>query len=269
MLLSFDIFERNIALLNKINIFPVADGDTGNNLLSAISPLKNIEFTSIKDLSKLNLETIMMSGRGCSGNIFSLFLIGLHQNISDNLTEMFKRASDFAWSTMYNPVEGTILTAMKNIPESYDSLENFFYKYIQNTYESLMTGPDVLKVLKDNKTLDSGTLGFLYILCDIYKCLTGKDVSPNIDLSESLFTVNSSVNNRYCVEINLISDRQELKQYLLEKGSELVFLTSRDKIKLHIHTDNYIKVLVLCKKFGQITDYKIEDMFNNNERIYI
>lgn len=267
MLLSFDIFEKNKNLLNKINVFPVADGDTGNNLLSAVSSLRCFDFKSIKDLSKLNINDIMMSGRGCSGNIFSLYLIGLYNNVSDNLTDMFRKASDFAWSTMYNPVEGTILTAMKSVPEEYSSLEDFFYRYIQNTYESLMKGPDLLQVLKDNHTLDSGTLGFLYILCDVYKCLTNKDISPNIDISEPLYINNDCVNDRYCVEISLISNRHELKQILSKEGSELVYLTSGDKIKLHIHTDNYIRVFELCKEFGQITDYKIEDMLNNNGRI--
>ena len=99
--------------------------------------------------------------------------------------------------------------------------------------------------------------------------MTGEDISPNIDLSEPSYILNDLNNDRYCVEISLISNRQELKQFLSKEGSELIYLSSGDKIKLHIHTNNYIKVIDLCKEFGQIINYKIEDMKNKNERIIL
>lgn len=267
MLLSFDIFERNVDLINRINVFPVADKDTGNNLLSAITPLKNRDFTSIQSLSDLSIEDIIMYGRGCSGNIFSLFLTGLCQNCSDNLTDMFKLASEFVWSAMYNPVEGTILTAMKDVPEEYDSLSDFFYRYIQNTYSNLMSGPDILTVLKENNTLDSGTVGFLYILCDIYRCLTGQDISPDLSDLNAVYAVNSAVDNRYCVEISLFTENEELKHLLSKMGSELIYLHSGTKVKLHIHTDNYMSVMHLCQENGKIDTYKIEDMTDGNRLV--
>lgn len=269
MLLSFEILKRNKDTVNKINVFPVSDGDTGNNLCSAVSTLENIEFNDIHDILKLNVNEIMMNGRGCSGNIFSLFLYGLHENYSDNLHDMFKRASEFAWDSMYNPVEGTILTAMRDVPKEYDSFEDFIYRYIQNAYRNLFNGPDLLPILKANNTLDSGTLGFLYILCDVYYCITGKDISPDIDLNEPLYHKNEKIENRYCVEMNLISNNSNIRSLLSDKGSELIFLSSGNDIKLHIHTDDYSYVYDLCKSIGEIKDYKIEDMENNNERIFI
>lgn len=269
MHLSFDILNKNKELLNKINVFPVADGDTGKNLYNTVKDLEKISSNNLKSFLEEASNITMINGTGSSGNILALFTIGLFQNYNENLSIMCKSAAQFAWNTMFEPVEGTILTAMKDVPEEYSSIEDFIYKYIQNTYKNLMEGPDLLLTLKESETLDSGTLGFLYVLCDIYKSLTSIDISPNIDLLEPTVFVTKDTNNRYCVEISLISDRQELKQTLSKEGSELVYLSSGDKIKLHIHTNNYIRVFDLCKEFGQIIDYKIEDMLNANERLFL
>lgn len=269
MLLSFDILKSHINLLNKINVFPVADGDTGNNLYFAVKSLQNFEINKIQDLHNLDSNKVIMFGRGCSGNIFSLFLYKIVTSDSDNLSEMCKEAAKFTWDTMYEPVEGTILTAMKDVPESYESPQDFIYKFIQNTYKNLFNGPNLLPVLKENKTLDSGTLGFLYILCDIYKCMTGKDISPNIELDDPVYIVNVDTEDRYCVEISLVTENNKLKSSLSKLGSELIYLASEDNVKFHIHTNNYLEVIDLCKSYGKIINYKIEDMLNKNNRIFI
>lgn len=269
MLLSFDILKRNKEQLNSINVFPIADGDTGRNLCCMIDAIQDIEFTTLEDYLAKASDKALMSARGSSGNILSLYIMGLYQNYSENLFEMCKTASDFTWEMMYKPVEGTILTAMKDVPESYENATDFVYKFIQNTYNNLINGPEILSVLKENQTLDSGTLGFLYILCDIYKCMTGEDVSPILELNEPLYIIDNNVEDKYCVEITLASNQKDLKQTLSKMGSELIFLATNDKIKLHIHTDDYFKVIKACEEKGLILNYKIEDMLKNNERIFL
>lgn len=269
MLLSFDILKKNIDVLNKINIFPVADGDTGRNLYNVVKNLEGIDFGDLQEFLSKAVDISMENGTGCSGNILSLFIMGLYQNRLDDYTEMCRKASEFAWNTMYEPQEGTILTAMKDVPEHYDSIEDFIYQYIQNTYKNLMEGPDLLSVLKENNTLDSGTLGFLYILCDIYRCMTGEDISPNIDLSEPSYIVNEDSNDRYCMEFQIKVKDGELKNLLVPFGSELICLSSKDFTKIHIHTDDYLKIYDICRNNGKIVSYKIEDMQNNNRRIYL
>lgn len=267
MLLSFDILFKNKELLNKINVFPIADGDTGRNLCATLLPVKEFTFINLFLFLKECSEKCIMSARGSSGNILALYIMGLSKNCNDNYTIMCKEAAKFTWDTMYEPVEGTILTAMKDVPESYESPQDFIYKFIQNTYKNLFNGPDLLPVLKENKTLDSGTLGFLYILCDIYKCMTGKDISPNIELDDPAYIVNIDTEDRYCVEISLVTENNELKSSLSKLGSELIYLASENNVKLHIHTNNYLEVIDLCKSYGDIKNYKIEDMLNNNEYI--
>jgi len=263
------ILNSKKELLNKINVFPIADGDAGRNLCTTLECINTIQYTNLKSYLETLSSKTTMSARGSSGNILALYIMGLSQNYSDNLTEMCTKAAQFAWDTMYEPVEGTILTAMKDVPKSYIDYKDFIYQFIQNTYKNLFNGPDLLPVLKDNNTLDSGTLGFLYILCGIYKELTEIDLSPELDLSEPLYVNNYSSEDRYCVELLLDYTNSEVKSLLNNYGSELIFMALPDKIKLHIHTKDYNKILEICQEFGSIIEYKIEDMFNENERIYL
>lgn len=267
MLPLFNILKRNKDLLNRINVFPIADGDTGRNLLQTVESFSNVEFINLKDFLKRASEGSFMSARGSSGNILALYIMGLYQNYSEDLSAMCKEAAKFTWDTMYNPVEGTILTAMKDVPKKYDSTEDFVYKFIQNTYDNLMEGPDILPVLKENNTLDSGTLGFLYILCDIYWNLTGKDISPNIEIGNPIMIKKEGESSRYCVEVMLNISNPEFKQKLANMGEELIYLSLNDGVKFHIHVKDYREVMNVCK--DNIIEYKIEDMKNNNERIYL
>ena len=269
MLLSFDILERNVSKVDSINVFPVADKDTGRNVFNAVRPLIDTEFEFSEEFFDEYSRRIMLTAGGSSGNILALYAIDLSKNFNNNYTKMCKGAVDFVYKMMYEPQEGTILTAMRSVPNTYTDAEDFIYKFIENTYNVLLNGPDLLPILKENNTIDSGTLGFLYILCDIYRCITGKDISPEIDVNEPLFIVNEDIENKYCVEITLLSTDDELKQLLSKRGSELVFLTAGDKTKIHIHTDDYLSVIDLCRKFGTIEKYKIEDMTNNNEYIIL
>ena len=247
----------------------MADGDTGKNLYNTVKNLEGIDFKDLQEFLSKASDISMENGTGCSGNILSLFIMGLYQNSNYNYIEMCKRASEFAWNTMYEPQEGTILTTMKDVPEHYDSIEDFIYRYIQNTYRNLMEGPDLLSILKKNNTLDSGTLGFLYILCDIYRCMTGEDISLNIDLSEPSYIVNEDSNDRYCMEFQIKVKDEELKNLLVPFGSELIYLSSKDFTKIHIHTNNYHEVYDICRNNGEIINYKIEDMKDSNRRIYL
>lgn len=247
----------------------MADKDTGNNIYNVV---KNIEGLEIRDIKSFLSEASAISlenGTGCSGNILSLYIIGLNKNFSECIKDMCNKASEFTWNMMCDPKEGTILTAMKDVPVQYTSLEDFIYQYIQNTYRNLMEGPDLLPILKENNTLDSGTLGFLYILCDIYRCMTGEDISPNIDLSEPSYIINENFNDRYCMELQIKVNNKELRNLLIPLGSELIYLSSNSFTKIHIHTNDYHEVYDICRNNGEIINYKIEDMKDNNRRIYL
>ena len=244
--------------LNNINVFPIADKDTGNNICKTLS-LENCEtFEDVKN-------QILMKARGSSGNILALYVMGLWENKSDNLYDMCSKAAQFTWDTMYEPVEGTILTAMKDVPKEYDSLEDFIYRYVENTKNNLLKGPDILPVLKENNTLDSGTLGFLYILCGIYKGLTGKDIAPKISVEETV-SANPILDYKYCTEVLLGIDddsHNTVIECIKHLGNELIVLRQGSVTKIHIHTNDFRRVLNICEKQGRLLESKVDEMCNS------
>ena len=242
--------------LNNINVFPIADKDTGSNICKTLS-LDNCN--TLEDVK----NQILMKARGSSGNIIALFAMGLWENKSDNLYEMCSKAAQFAWDTMFEPVEGTILTAMKDVPKEYDTLEDFIYKYVENTKNNLLKGPDLLPVLKENNTLDSGTLGFLYILCGIYKGLTGKDITPDIKV-EKVEGKLSEVDYKYCVEVLFKADDDVFLDYMIDSirpiGNELILIRQGNLSKLHIHTNEHETVFKEINRLFDVLEVKIDNM---------
>ena len=244
--------------LNNINVFPIADKDTGSNICKTLSLDNCNTFEDVKN-------QILMKARGSSGNILALFAMGLWENKSENLYEMCSKAAQFTWDTMFEPVEGTILTAMKDVPKEYDSLEDFIYRYVENTKNNLLKGPDVLPVLKENNTLDSGTLGFLYILCGIYLGLTGKDIAPKISVEEVVGS-SSIIDYKYCTEVLLdVEDtsHKAIIESIKHLGNELIVLRQGNLTKIHIHTNDFRRVLNICEKQGKILDSKVDEMYNS------
>lgn len=159
--------NQHVEELNKMNLFPIPDKDTGTNLKATLECIENIEFNNLRDYLKNISDKLILNARGSSGNILALFTIGLSKNYSENLSEMCKKAAEFTWATMYDPKEGTILTAMKSVPEEYKDYRDFINQYYENVKRVYDEDYKKIEILNKNNQKDSGTLGFLYILEDL------------------------------------------------------------------------------------------------------
>lgn len=246
--------------LNSINVFPIADKDTGTNLYKTL----NVEVKSdtFKDfLFKLS-DKILYSARGSSGNILALYVLGLKENYNENLSLMCKKAAQFTWDTVYEPREGTMLTAFKAVPSQYTSLLNFLEQYYHNMIDCLLKGPDLLPVLKERNTLDSGTLGIIYILEGLYETLKEEN-SSSLSLSLALTPVNAVVREEeytYCVEILLQGIHKEKLECLQEYGDELIILNTSGNTKLHIHTNQPSEIVKKVEEISHMLHVKIDNM---------
>lgn len=161
------LIKQHLDELNSMNLFPIPDKDTGSNLKATLDCIENIEFKNLRDYIKDVSDNLILTARGSSGNILALFVLGLHNNYSENLSEMCRKAAEFTWSMMYNPKEGTILTAMKAVPDNYNDTRDFITQYYENVRKVYEEDYKKIEVLKENNQKDSGTLGFLYILEDL------------------------------------------------------------------------------------------------------
>lgn len=295
--------KANVKEVNELNVFPIPDGDTGDNMYMTING--GIEYLKKENDLSLSKKAIalangmMLSARGNSGVILSQLFNGLAKGLegvdSADVLQMcnaFKQAVKQAYSAVVKPVEGTILTVAREAVEYTEaekvytqSINDFFEKYLFEMKNSLERTPDLLETLKEAGVIDSGGAGLVYIIEGIKEVLEGKEITDDnsfestkqtIDFSK--FNENSIMEYGYCTEfllqlqtskININNfDIQVIIDYLNTIGDSIVAYLTGTVVKIHVHTLQPYKALEFCQKFGEFLTVKIENMtLQHNEVI--
>ncbi len=275
--------------LNKINVFPVPDGDTGTNMVVTMNSIAEgaaaCQQESFAEISTAIADSALSGARGNSGAILAQFFQGLAEATQDKIkltTRAFadaaRQAVDRAYEALANPREGTILTVMRDwaghLSEKAGQTPDFnelFASALRKAKESLSETPDKLRELKNAGVVDAGALGFVHLLEGIGDFLeagkitmlkTGAHVKERF---KSLHWENIEVdlNYRYCTECLLIGSGihpDVLRKQLAELGNSLIVIGSEHKVRVHIHTNKPEDVFTLAKKFGRVESRKIDDM---------
>ncbi|MFW5961666.1 MAG: DAK2 domain-containing protein [bacterium] len=273
--------------LNRINLFPVADGDTGSNLTRTLSVVKN---EAVKDNSltiTLNSmgEAALKGAIGNSGIIFAQFINGLKNSIEreDSINvNKFVQAVDYAVNYTYqginNPVEGTILTVMKDWAESLKYLQNKSSDFAEVMEESLKTAAvslkktkTQLKVLREADVVDSGAQAFVLFLEGIVDFIKSgnlnelsKEKIPEIDsIAEKEIGKEEKIDFRYCTEAyiaNVDVEIDELRADISDLGDSLIAAGDKRKMRVHIHTNKPPELFIRLNKYADILDQKADDM---------
>ena len=283
--------EKNEALINQLNVFPVPDGDTGSNMLTTLrgglSAAKNTE-----NLSEYmsSLATGMLFGaRGNSGVIFSQIFSGIAEELKGkdkaDCSEMLKaleNGAKVAYQSVVTPTEGTILTVAREGAEGFsgEGLEDinvwdFFKIYIENIKEALEKTPDLLPILKSAGVVDSGGYGFVKFFEGFTSAALDGSFSEAEDVNVNLPLPNLSKWHDdsdeeafgFCTEciVTLNEDkniREETVEYLTSMGKSVVCVQSGNILKLHVHTLEPLKVLGHMQELGVFYNVKIENMDN-------
>lgn len=165
--------------INELNVFPVPDGDTGSNMVSTlkggIEKIKDNK--NVKDVLKDFYEGCLYSSRGNSGIILSQFIKGIYEEAKNekslslrDLARGFVKGYYYSWKAIANPVEGTILTVIKDTSKTLSRIYNknnvfeIFKKVIESGYNSLQKTPSLLPILKEAGVVDAGGKGFLHFI---------------------------------------------------------------------------------------------------------
>ncbi len=277
-------------LVNQLNVFPVPDGDTGTNMVTTIHKgLLSIGETlvDLPSVSKKFAHSVVFEARGNSGVIVSQFLKGLSQHFyeleaanSKALVEALKKGVECAYASVANPVEGTMLTVIKDATEAVTSefnpnqtVNDIINGFVKHARLSLENTPELLPVLKETGVVDSGGAGIVYLFEGMKKYLDGEDLealaadpkSPVIDYES--FNRDSSFRYGYCTEflLQLLNKKEDFvledfKQKLALLGDSLVVSYQNDKVRVHIHTHYPEKVFALAHRYGEFLSSKIENM---------
>ncbi len=270
--------------LNRINIFPVADGDTGSNLASLMQAIiDNVsprEY-STKELLEEVASAALIGARGNSGMIFAQYLNAVAESYHhlestfDGLVEAFQKAVHKAYEALLDPKEGTILSVMKAWSEAlagtYEQ-ERSFQQSLLNAQrvaeQALINTEFQMDILRKNRLVDSGAKGFYYFIAGLTNAYCGGTVStPNNYVEQETpqehthFETSEPI-YRYCSEFikEATISHQTLSEILAPKGDSLVIAGNEKQTKIHIHTNEPQEILSLLSEFGKMTYQKVDDM---------
>jgi hypothetical protein len=268
--------------VNKLNVFPVPDGDTGTNMyLTLKTAIENVDKKNpknIRDFGKALCEGALIGGRGNSGVIVSQILKGFFEPI-DNvdkidgvlLSRALQNATKVAYQAVIKPVEGTILTIIRTMAQASIEYSNksdllsLLSYIIDEGKRTLKRTPEMLPVLKEAGVIDSGGQGLIYIFEGGYKALKGeltkaKEVEELITEAhmegESLEYKFDTVLLCYFGDYPRDLIRKDLEQF----GDSIVVADAEDLTKIHIHSNEPYKVIAYALDKGEIKEAHIENM---------
>ena len=265
--------------INTLNVFPVPDGDTGTNMNmtfgSGVREAVKLPSENIGEVSKALGKNMLMSARGNSGVILSQIFKGIYRSLTDKQTataqdfcEAFENASRIAYKAVMKPVEGTILTVIRESSEDASrffkankkcTVEQYFQALEEAARKSLEHTPELLPVLKEVGVVDSGGAGLVTIIEGFNAYLHGKPIA----LAGAQET--KAVEKGYCVEIalkvtNKDHDYDNFRNLLGHSGSIENVAREDDVIRLHVHTLKPGDVLNRCQKEGILETIKMENL---------
>ena len=289
--------RANAEEVNKLNVFPVPDGDTGDNMRmtieSGIAAIENINSDNLAEVMKALSHGMLLGARGNSGVILSQFFAGIAKGFpkstkADAVTmgRALEMGVEQAYASVMTPTEGTILTVAREAveyavsritPES--TIRTLFADLVREMHASVDRTPEILEVLKDAGVVDSGGAGLFYIMDGINRVLNGEEVaSAPIDTPASAavttqtasFGPDSEMTFGYCTEmlVQLMRakcdienfDIEATKSFLSEIGDSIVAFKTDSIVKIHVHTRTPEKVIAHMREVGEFITVKIENM---------
>lgn len=278
--------------INRLNVFPVPDGDTGTNMsLTLAMVVENLAALPIGATSAEKRHAVttgaLMGARGNSGVITSQILRGLCEGFEGHdafdvasVDAAFARAVEVAFNAVRKPVEGTILTVLrdtaagaKHARKKKMDLEEALQYIVGEAYASVQRTPDLLPVLKENGVVDAGGFGLAIFFDSFVSGLTGRSESLGDELSFARGSAPKveieQINDwegsayMYCNEFLVDSDvldPQEALDFLSTMGDCELCVGSVPKFKVHVHSNTPDKVLAYFLERGQISEVFIHNM---------
>jgi len=276
--------------LNAINVFPVADGDTGTNMVSTLQAMveHSEPISSFSEMVHRIAEAGMAYARGNSGIIFASYVNGMaisgpsHDTVTiSQFAEIVHKAVDYLYHVIENPIEGTMISVIRDWAtflfqnhRRYDRLQDIMAAATGEAMESVRRTPNQLAVLSKNKVVDSGAAGFAHFLQGITRFMKGEraeDPRPQPAIPPLVATDEESGPYTFCTEVLLKTDgsadgkspndfEETLKRLLHPYGDSLIVSSLENRTRIHLHTDVPSKVVAQLKEHGRLLMQKADNM---------
>ena len=288
--------RANAKIVNDLNVFPIPDGDTGDNMSLTMeggdAALRGLSSESLSFIASKLAGGMLLGARGNSGVILSQFFAGIAKGLEGTelanaatLGHAFEQGVKQAYDAVMTPTEGTILTVAREATvyavahtTSESTLEDFFSAFIKEMRRSLERTPELLPILKESGVIDSGGAGLVYVIEGMNKILRGEAVeateaAPAMQSAPDLsaFTADSEMTFGYCTEFLLQLQNSKVNAALFEAstladelaamgGESIVAFKTGTIVKIHTHTMHPGEILAHCQKYGEFLTLKIENM---------
>ncbi|MBQ9939672.1 MAG: DAK2 domain-containing protein [Oscillospiraceae bacterium] len=284
--------------VDELNVFPVPDGDTGNNMSMTMSAaarqLEREEGKTVSAVANTAASAMLRGARGNSGVILSLLFRGFSKGLAGKDTASGKDLAnaltlgvEAAYKAVMKPTEGTILTVARmaaekatKFAETTDDAVAVFENIYDEARAALALTPEMLPVLKKAGVVDAGGQGLVYILEGMLAVIRDGNF-VEIQLAESAPVApppsaardaEFNITYLYCTEFlinksNPDADALKLRAFVESIGDSVVVVDDTDIIKCHVHTDNPGQVLDFAVKYGMLSSIKIENMYEQHQEL--
>lgn len=273
--------KLNKSLVDALNVFPVPDGDTGSNMSATVSAAaRTVQENQIDDIRVVAKELAhgaLMGARGNSGVIFSQILRGMAQSFAFKtatpmaLAKALQKGGDLAYHSVMKPVEGTILTVVREMAEAAidsarddgDCLQVLNAAFTAGE-KTLAKTPEMLPALKQAGVVDAGGKGLLFVFQGGIAVLKGEEIFQDTEPTSGKVPETSEKSEYgYCTEFilrgnNLKAEKARTALSLL--GDSLMVVGDKSTLKVHVHTLRPGAVLEYATLLGTLHDIKIDNM---------
>jgi len=283
--------------INRINVFPVPDGDTGTNfsltLRAVADALRALGDAPLPDTARTMARAAVLGARGNSGMMLAHFLLGFTESLgerstasSGNLAAAVRRGADRLYESVDDPREGTILTvardaaaAAERAAAETEDVGEFMHRMLAEGQAALARTPDLMAALKEAGVVDAGGKGFVRMLEGVVRCLDGAPILPVAaapDASERAvpaanFEVAAERDFQFCTELLVRGEHlptgNEVRAAMHAFGGSVVVAVMADILKIHVHTDTPEAVFTYAARWGRLESTKADDMRAQHRRL--
>jgi len=296
-----NVLHNNHPEIDALNVFPVPDGDTGTNMSltfsAGASEIEKMDSKNIYEVAKKLSKGLLMGARGNSGVILSQIFRGVSMALEGQsevdavgLAKAFENGAKVAYKAVMRPVEGTILTVIREASEEVVKyaeknmdIEDVFSYFVKAAEESLDRTPELLPVLKEVGVVDSGGAGLLLVLTGFMSALAGEEVE-RVEIKSSDTVMNALMDVEsdgeegygYCTEFIFRLDPNKVKAFTEDRlrnelerlpGNSIVVVQDDDIVKVHVHTLKPGNALNTAQRYGEFIKLKIENMQEQHNTI--
>jgi hypothetical protein len=285
--------------INRINVFPVPDGDTGTNfsltLRAVADALRALGDAPLPDTARTMARAGVLGARGNSGMMLAHFLMGFADSLGDrpaattrDVAAALRQGADRLYESLDDPREGTILTvareaaaAAERVAAETGDIGEFMRRLLAEGETALARTPELLAVLKEAGVVDAGGKGFVRMIEGVVRYIEGDPILPLGDANASgasavqvpaaAVEIAAERDFQFCTEVLVRGEQlppaNEVRAAMHGFGGSVVVAVMSDILKIHVHTDTPEAVFSYAARWGHVETTKADDMRAQHRRL--